>query len=240
MEELMKTGIPGLDEVFKGGILPHSSLMVTGAPGTGKSILAMQFIIQGAKDGEPGIYITSEEPAVSLRVYANKIGLELEKYEKKGLITIYEQPIWGKILSIEAPLHLIKEKKIKRVVMDSLTLFEYAYSHDKDHFEFRKGVLSFIGDMKNEGVTLLATSERKTTDIDQFYFEDQDFLFEGLIILSRIRKGANFERVITVAKMRGQDHLLDIFPLSISKGGARVLTKQLPFSLIEKESSQKF
>ena len=240
MKDLLRTGVPGLDEVFRGGILPNSCVLVTGAPGTGKSIIGLQFIIQGAKDGEPGLYITSEEPAATLRVYASKLGLDLEEWEKKGLITIYEQPIIGKILSIEAPLHLIKEKKIKRLVLDSLTLFEYAYSHDNDQYEFRKGVLSFIADMKGEGVTMFATSERKTTDIDLFTFQDQDFLFEGVIILSRIRKGASFERVLTVAKMRGQDHALDIFPLTLGKGGAKVLTKQLPFSLIEKEAPARF
>lgn len=238
MNHFVKTGIPGLDEILKGGLILNSSVLVTGAPGTGKSILALQFIIQGAKDGEPGLYITSEEPASMLRAYARNIGLNLEPYEKRGLITIYEQPITGKILSIEAPLTLIKKNKVKRVVIDSLTLFEYAYAHDPHRFEFRKAVLSFIADMQN--INLLATSERKTTDLDNFMFDDQDFIFDGVIIMSKIRKGASFERVITVAKMRGQEHLLDIFPLKIAKGGCKVLTKQLPFSLIEKESSQKF
>jgi len=240
MGELLKSGIPGLDDVFMGGISANSAVLIAGAPGTGKSIMALQFLIQGAKSGEPGLYVTSEEPAATLRRYAKKLGLDFTSFEKKGLITIYEQPITGKILSIQAPLALIKKQNIKRVVIDSLTLFEYAYSHDADHFEFRKGVLSFIADMKNEGVTLLATSERKTTDIDKFTFMDEDFLFEGVIILSRIRKAASYERVITVAKMRGQEHLLDIFPLKIEDGGIKVLTKQLPFSLIEQESPQKF
>ena len=237
MIEYIKTGIPGLDEAFNGkGILKRSAILVTGAPGTGKSIIALQYLIEGAKQGIPCLYITSEEPAPILRQYAKNIGLDIEEYEKKGLLMIYEQPITGKIISIEAPLHLIREKKIQRVVMDSLTLFEYAYSKDEDRFEFRRGILTFIEDMRKEGATLIATSENFNSDIDAFRFKDQDFLFEGVIILSRIRKGASFERTLFVAKMRGQEHLLDIFPLKIGKGGAVVQTKQIPFSLLEKES----
>ena len=63
----------------------------------------------------------------------------------------------------------------------------------------------------------------------------EDFLFDGLIILTKIRKGSSFERVIHVAKMRGQDHSLDIYPLTIGKGGIEVHDKEIPFSLIERD-----
>ena len=63
--ELIKTGISGLDQVLKGGLRRNSSILVTGAPGTGKTILALQFIYYGAKDyNENGIFISTEESLV--------------------------------------------------------------------------------------------------------------------------------------------------------------------------------
>ena len=64
-------------------------------------------------------------------------------------------------------------------------------------------------------------------------------MFEGFIILSRIRKGSYFERILTVAKIRGQNHSLDVYPVTIEDNqGFSVLVDQTPFSLVEKEESE--
>ena len=182
-------------------------------------------------------FITTEERAEALRESARTLGLNLDKFED-GLFTIYEQPISSKIISLQDAIQTIKRKKIKRVVLDSITLFEYI--QPKDEMELRKTILSFILNMGNMGVTLLATSERNTTDIDRFSYKMQDFLFEGLIILTKIRKGASFERALTVAKMRSQDHLVNIFPFSIGKGGIEVYSNQIPLSLIDNTVKNKW
>ena len=72
-----------MDEVLKGGIREGASLLVTGPPGTGKTIFAIQYIVEGAKRGEAGIYITSEETIDDLRLYAESLGMPMEEYEKK-------------------------------------------------------------------------------------------------------------------------------------------------------------
>ncbi|MCX6707070.1 MAG: hypothetical protein NT001_02930, partial [Candidatus Woesearchaeota archaeon] len=99
--------------------------------------------------------------------------------------------------------------------------------------------LDFIKHTKSIGATLLATSERTTQNIDEIRFSVQDFIFEGLINLSMVRKGSVFERCIHVYKMRGQSHLLGIFPLSISNKGMIVHTQQIPFSLIDQDARKK-
>ncbi len=230
----VELGIPGLDEILKGGVKEGSTVLVTGVPGTGKSIAAMQFIVNGALKGIPGVFITSEETMISLRENMDNIGLKIEDLEKKGMVTIVEQSITsGGMISIEAPLKLIVQKKVKRVAMDSLTLFEFVYGNSVN--EFRKGIISFIKQMKEAGVTLVVTSERETSEVDGMKFRSEDFLFDGLIILSMIRKGSSFERVIHVNKMRGQEHLIDVFPFKIGPGGLKVFPEQIPFSLIEQD-----
>jgi len=232
--EKTKFYIPGFDEILKGGVISDSTVLLIGSPGTGKSIAAFQFVYNGAKNGIPGLYIVSEENGSSLRGHMSSVGFDSKDLEKKGLLTIVEQAVTsGRMLSMEAPIKLIKKKKIKRVVLDSLTLFEFVYGTSIN--EFRKGLISFITQMKEAGVTLLVVGERQTVDVDGFEHRSEDSVFDGLVVLSKIRKGSTFERVLHIEKMRGQDHLIDLFPFQIGKGGIKVFPQQIPFSLLERD-----
>ena len=111
--------------------------------------------------------------------------------------------------------------------------FEYVYSESIN--EYRKGVLQFLMDMKDAGITILATSERAHTQIDNVQYKPEDPLFEGIIMLFKIRKAAVFERAITVDKMRGQDHKLGIYPFKIKNHGITFYPEETPFSLVNEE-----
>jgi len=240
----IKTGTKGLDQVLKGGLRKNSSILVTGAPGTGKTILALQFIYHGAKKyNENGIFIATEDDPSDLRKNAKNLGMDLEDMEKKGKIFIVNKPLAtlkGGIESIKGLLDLIKKKNIKRIALDSLIFFEYLYPKvNSNAMEFRRQVLLFMQKIKHAGVTFIAVSERKITDLDRLEYDMMDFVFEGFIVLTRIRKGSYFERVLTVAKIRGQDHSLDVYPITINDNeGLRVLHDQVPFSLVEKEEAK--
>lgn len=234
-EKKFSIGIEGFEALLKSNhINLPISILITGVSGVGKTVFVLQSLYYGAKQGIPGLYIAYEEPAESIRKLAKSFGFDdFEDLEKKGLITIIEQPASkGKITSIRNPLNIITTKKIKRVILDSLTLFEFVYSSEPN--SFRKGLIEFLDYMRNAGVMLLATSERKSGNIDNFNYEMQDFLFDGLVMMFRIRKGSTFERCISVMKLRGHEHSLDVFPFSIQKGGMIIYPEQIPFSLVEK------
>ncbi len=226
--EIIKLGVPGLDELLKGGVVRNSAVLLTGIPGTGKTIFGLQFIYNGAMQKEAGLFISCEETAESIQEYSKTLGLDFNKY--KDLINIRYQPLTGKIVTLGNIIDIIKHNKIKRVVLDSLTLFSYIAT---DEINFRREVADFICRMKERGVTLLATTERDTANLAHFKYKPEDFLFEGLILLTKIRKGSSYERCISVEKMR-QSHQLGFFPFTIDKSGITVFPKQLPFSLIEK------
>lgn len=241
--ELIKTGVSGLDQVLKGGLRRNSTLLVTGAPGTGKTILALQFIYYGAKDyGENGIFITTEENLDDIRQFARNMGMDVASMESKGKIFFVQKPLTtlrGGIASIKGLVDAIRKNNVKRVALDSLIFFEYLYPRfNGNKMEFRRQVLLFMQQMKKAGVTFLAVSERAVTDFDRLTYDMMDFVFEGFIVLSRIRKGSYFERVLTVAKIRGQDHSLDVYPVTIGNDGFKVLYDQTPFSLVEKEENR--
>src|SRR3989338_3092249 len=186
MIERIKTGISGLDHVLKGGLRKNSSILITGAPGTGKTILAMQFIYYGAKDyNEKGIFIATEESLSDLRGYTKNIGMDIEDMEKKGKIFLIEKPLAtlkGGIVSIKGLLDFIKKKDIKRVAIDSLIFFEYLYPRfNGNKMEFRRQVMMFMQKLKHAGVTFMTVSERKVTDLDRLEYDMMDFVFEGFI-----------------------------------------------------------
>ena len=240
MTELIKTGISGLDQVLKGGLRKNSSILVTGAPGTGKTMLALQFIYYGAKSyNENGIFISTEESLDVLDQSAKNLGMDLGSMVKSNKIFFIQKPIAtlkGGISSIKGLVDAIKKDNVKRVALDSLIFFEYLYPRfDGNKMEFRRQVLIFMQEMKKANVTFLVVSERSVTDFDRLTYDMMDFVFDGIILLSRIRKGSYFERVLTVAKIRGQDHSLDVYPVTIGHDGLKVLVDQTPFSLVEKE-----
>ena len=225
---LEKLGIPGLDEMFKGGLRRNCSVLVKGSPGTGKTILALQFIFEGARQGCPGVFITAEEELDNLRSYAHSLGMDIGAYEKKKMIYLIKQSVTlKKLISIATPLQLITSGKVKRVVLDSLTIFRYGTEDEKS---YRKEILDLISNMKS--VLFLATAEEKKDTLDFTDSDAEDYLFDGLIRMIKIRQGNNFERCIFVKKMRGQDHLTDIFPFTITNRGIAIHPKEIPFSLM--------
>src|SRR4051812_14227869 len=78
-EELCATGIEGLDEVLNGGFQCHRFYLVQGDPGVGKTTLALQFLLQGANNGEKSLYITLSESKEEIEQVAKSHGLSLER-----------------------------------------------------------------------------------------------------------------------------------------------------------------
>lgn len=182
-EEAIRSGTEGLDELFAiKGFLPKSSVLVSGEPGAGKSILAMQFIYNGAKEyGESGVYVTSEQSIEKVRSIAKNLGMDFEKFEKKGLITLMKVPVArGYEMAPEELVKLAKKPNVKRVVIDSITPFEYMTADVK---EFRVKLLSLIETLTKENITLMVTAEKMKTDFDNTRFNAEDFLFDGLILM---------------------------------------------------------
>ena len=88
-------------------------------------------------------------------------------------------------------------------------------------------------------VIFVAIAEDEKDGVDNVNFTAEDFLFDCVIKLIKIRKGNAFEKCLFVSKSRGQDHMENIFPYVIKEGGISVYPREIPFSLLEKDFREK-
>ena len=217
--KIVKTGTPGLDELFtKGGFIHNSSVLVSGEPGAGKSIIAMQYIYNGARIyGETGVYVTSEQSVEKLRDNAKELGMDFTELEEKGLVKLMKIPVTrGYEMASDELMREIKKEEVKRVAIDSITPLE---NLSADIIGFRVRILTFIETITAQNITLLVTAEKCKTDFDNMEFAPEDFLFDGLIMMGRLRKAVSFERVLSIIKMRGTKHSEELHPVEISNTG---------------------
>ncbi|MEM1921723.1 MAG: ATPase domain-containing protein, partial [Desulfurococcaceae archaeon] len=90
MVERVKTNIKGFDDIVNGGIPKRSVVLLSGGPGTGKSIFGMQYLWNGLQMGEPGLYIALEEHHAQIRINMKQFGWDVKQYEQQGVFAIVD------------------------------------------------------------------------------------------------------------------------------------------------------
>ncbi|MEM2732600.1 MAG: ATPase domain-containing protein, partial [Nitrososphaerota archaeon] len=90
MVERVVTGIPGLDEILGGGIPKRNVVLLSGGPGTGKSIFGQQYLYNGLMRGEPGLLVVLEEHPVQVRISMSQFGWDVRPYEEKGSFAVVD------------------------------------------------------------------------------------------------------------------------------------------------------
>ena len=120
---LLGTGVPGLDAMLGGGLMPFSSTLLMGTPGAGKTLLGLSFLLEGARRGERGLLAGFHETEPALMSTAARIGLDLRGALESGLIRIR----WDPPLELSADawawrlLNAVEEHRPRRVFIDALT-----------------------------------------------------------------------------------------------------------------------
>ncbi|MGI0141151.1 MAG: RAD55 family ATPase [Candidatus Micrarchaeales archaeon] len=118
------TGIEGFDNLVEGGLPKGSNILITGAPGTGKSIFALEYLYKGALNGENGVYISVDSSLPMIREQAKIFGWDIDSLEKQGKIFFLQVPLNKmKFNLFEMIEKVVKEIGAKRVVFDSLATF---------------------------------------------------------------------------------------------------------------------
>lgn len=241
MMERTLTGIPGLDKLIGGGIPTGLSVLVAGSCGTGKTILCLQFLYNGALSGEAGVYVTFEESKEKTLTQCAQFGWDMKALEEKGLIDIYVVDDDD----IDKILQNIKERvskiKAKRLVLDSLTtmmehgviyrstLAKEISSREKERIRSmfaargyevtRRDVYALIGQINCLGTTSLLISE--ASESREYISRDtiSEFACDGVIQLRINELGGEIERLLSVRKMRGTEVDMKLSPIKFTKTG---------------------
>jgi circadian clock protein KaiC len=217
-DERVGTGAAGLDEMLGGGLPRASATVVQGGTGTGKTLLGLQFLLEGARNGEPGIHFTLEETTNQLRSIARGFGWDIRSLEERGLFTFrYVSPVE---LSTDRFLDQARQEVerlgARRAVLDSLTSMALGVSSER---RFKELVYAVTKHFRAAGVTLNMNMEiADLLGSGQLSGHGVSFAADNVIQLKYVEVDGCLERGISVLKARGVRHATDVRRLSIGAG----------------------
>jgi circadian clock protein KaiC len=219
-QQRLSIGGKALDEMLGGGIPAGYSVLLAGPSGSGKSVLATQFISEGARHDEPGIIAVFEKrPAHYSQDDSGGLRFErLVRERKVGII--HSRPL---DLSIDEMLHEIVEAthrlKARRLVIDSLSGFELALAPTFRE-DFRESLYRMVAVLTGMGLTMMMTAELEDSYVDlRFSPHGTAFLTDVIIMQRYIELKGQLQRVMGVVKVRGSAHSKDLRAFEITDEG---------------------
>lgn len=238
--ERIKTGIKGLDNLIEGGFPKGYTVLLTGSAGTGKTILGGQYLHEGAKNNEAGLYVTleqsQEEIIEQLKQFFPDTGKLIEEKKMKILSISAMDDIPESLDKIK---NAIKEIKARRVVIDSLTTIATYVSIPSIFARYHKSTVlsledipksseaitrmtikSIIRDAKEMGCTVLFISEAPEGEATKLTVDGiSEFSCDGVIVLKHITSGGGANRTLNVIKLRKTKIDDRIHPMDITDKG---------------------
>lgn len=236
-----KTGIPGFDALVGGGLPRGRTILLAGGSGTGKSTFAMQFLYNGAKAGEPGIYMTLEEKPKSLRAEMLEMGMDIGAMEKSGKLAIIDASLVRLGLESDERFtlspesfdinHLIQNlvmtaKSIgaKRIAVDALPSLDVLL--DGTAGKVRNAIIELNYLLQENGMTTLLLDEMPSGKESYSRHDVEEFVVDGVIVLTLESLGAQSSRTMTIRKMRQTKHSEAINSFEIVAGKGIVIESQ--------------
>jgi circadian clock protein KaiC len=215
----LSIGVKTLDDMLGGGIPAGHSVLVAGPSGSGKSVLATNFIMEGARHDEPGIIAVFEKrPSEYSETQGSHEFEQLVQDRKVGII--HTRPL---DLSIDETLHdivtAIDAFKARRVVIDSLSGFELALAPTFRE-DFRESLYRMVAVLTGMGITLMLTAELEDSYIDlRFSPHGTAFLTDTIIMQRYIELTGQLRRVMAIVKVRGSAHSKELRAFEITEDG---------------------
>jgi len=226
----IRTMIEGFDEITHGGIPIGRTTLASGTSGTGKTLVAVQFLYNGIKYFDyPGLFITFEESPYDIIQNAYSFGWNLQKLIDEGKLFILDaspdpdgQEVVGSFdLSalIERIQYAIHKYKAKLVSIDSVTAIFQQYDAAS---VVRREIFRLVARLKLLKVTSIMTTER----VDEYgqiaRFGVEEFVSDNVVILRNVLEGERRRRTIEILKLRGTTHMKGEYPFTITNDGINI------------------
>ncbi|RFU43859.1 ATPase domain-containing protein [Paraburkholderia sp. DHOC27] len=223
----LSTGIDGIDDVLGGGLTPHRMYLVEGAPGTGKTTLALQFLLRGAAQGQSGLYITLSETRDELIAVSESHGWDVSQFtivellSDEGLDPRYEQTVLQPAEvelgeTVRDVLQKVDELKPVRIVLDSLSELRLL---SQNPLRYRRQILALKRFLATRSCTVLLLDDNSSEPGDLQLHS----IAHGVISLDSMAHdyGGNRRRM-RIAKMRGIKFREGFHDFTLDTGGIKV------------------
>ena len=226
------TGVAGLDDILQGGLLAGHSYLLEGSPGTGKTTIALAFLMEGAARGERGLYVTLSETEEELRAGAASHGWTLpeavevfELVPPESLLDADQQQslLYSSDLELGETTRMVFEaiERVRpdRLVLDSLSEIRLLA---QGSLRYRRQVLALKHHFSRRGVTVLMLDDLTTAAADRTVHS----VVHGVVTLEQLAPdfGAGRRR-LRVEKMRGQAYRGGFHDMVIATGGVAVFPR---------------
>ncbi len=213
-------GVPVLDSMLGGGLMPLSTTLVMGTPGAGKTIVGLSFLVEGAENGERGLHVGFHETTEELASTAEGVGLSLRRHIDNGRIRV----LWNPPLEVSEDawawqvLSAIEEQRPQRVFIDSITDVQRIMTAPERITMFMSALVNAI---RARDVTALISAE-----IDEYTDERlavpvpaASATMDNCILLRHVEVQGQLRRVVSVLKVRQSRSDPEIRELEISNHG---------------------
>ena len=228
--QTVSTGVPGLDAILNGGLPPHHVYLVDGEPGTGKTTLALQFLLEGVAQGERVLYVALSESASELGTVAESHGWrtdQIDVYELAGAAgldreegyTLFHPSEVELQNTMDAVFRAVDEFSPQRAVFDSLSEMRLLA---RDPLRFRRQMLALKQFFDTKACTVLLLDDKTAPGQDLQLHS----LAHGVIELEHVALEYGAERRrLQVRKLRGKQFRGGLHDFRIVKGGLTVFPR---------------
>jgi circadian clock protein KaiC len=238
--ERIETYIPGFDFISDGGLPKGRATLIAGTAGSAKTVFACQFLAEGVKHGEVGVFVTFEEPPKAIRRNMKGFGWDIAQWERDRLWAFVDaSPQPGETPLVTGDYDLgaliariefaIRKYKATRISLDSLGAI---FSHLADKAQVRSDLFRLASALRELEITAIMTAERTEEYGDISRYGVEEFVADNVVILRNVLSEEKRRRTIEILKYRGTDHQKGEFPFTVIKGKGAVI---IPLSAIELE-----
>lgn len=236
MEKVI-SGIEGFDKLISGGFPSSRAYLVSGEPGTGKTIFSLQYLLQGLKNGEKCVYISIDEKPEHIINDASALGWNLTPYLENGLLQILDVTSYFSSMKdnldsgieakrlVENILSYIKKSGVQRLAIDPIAPLIFKDSNYSSVVEYIRTLIFEVED--TIGCTTLLTSYVPVGSDKISAMGIEEFAASGIILLRLSKIKDTYIRTISVRKMRGTAIDLSEYSFEILKNRGLVLRQPL-------------
>jgi circadian clock protein KaiC len=219
--ERISTGIPTLDEMLDGGLWRGTTTLLAGPSGAGKTTIGLQFALEGARRGEPSLYMNFQENPTQLMRTIRALGVDLEQARAQGLDLVYASPVELQIDSIIVDMfRRIQQRKIRRLVIDAVGDLASAATDPQRLHDY---LYALVQHFAVSTITSVLNFETFGNSLSGGGTQNQMSYLSDNVLLLTVEGEERTRRMLRILKTRGSAHDTRVREVSISASGLAVL-----------------